>query len=461
MPEKPNVIVCACDQMRPFEVGCYGHTVVRTPNIDRFAAKSARFEVAVTSNPICSPARSSLLTGQQVRSCNGILTNVKDRDPPNPKREMLVDTTLPEVFRDAGYRTALVGKWHVDPQPQLVGFDSVAYPNFEHRHYGQTYRDETAEPVVVVDEFIGDWELRQAREFLAGDRDQPFFMYYNIALPHPPIGPRQMPSRYHDMYSRDEVEFRANIPSARDPDNDRFWFNTYTSADYYWRYQRQEAQDPDDLVPDDFDLADLTRLYYAAITCTDDQFGALIDTLAELGLDDNTIVVFLSDHGDNLGSHGLFNKDSLIEESIRIPLIVHDPRDCAPVHDTTHVASIIDVMPTVVDLAGLPTPGSVQGQSLAPIVHGGDDIPGGRAAFIETGPMIGIRTPTHCYGMSFDLESRRPTDNDIWFYDLTGDPLELHNLAGTEAQPELEQELRQALLAWDQSTPWLQVPEHG
>ena len=138
---KPNIVLCMCDQMRAFEVGCYGHPVVRTPNIDRLASRGTRFDLAVTNNPVCTPARASLLTGQYSRTCCGMLNNTHV-NPPNPKRERMLEPTVAEVCRENGYRTALIGKWHMDPQPQLVGFDHAVYPRYEHKYYEQTYYNE-------------------------------------------------------------------------------------------------------------------------------------------------------------------------------------------------------------------------------------------------------------------------------------------------------------------------------
>ena len=131
-PKTPNVIVILCDQLRAFEVGCYGHDVVRTPNIDSLAAEGVRFDVAVTNNPVCTPARSCLLSGQYSRTCCGRLNN-SDREPPFPQRLRLVDPTIAECFKAAGYRTALIGKWHVHPAASLVGFDYRLCPRIVHR----------------------------------------------------------------------------------------------------------------------------------------------------------------------------------------------------------------------------------------------------------------------------------------------------------------------------------------
>ncbi len=452
---KPNIILFMCDQLRSFAVGCYGNDFVQTPNIDRLAANGARFATAVTNNPVCTPARSITLTGQYSRTCTGMLGNVHD-NPPNPKRDRLTDTTLPEALHREGYDTALIGKWHIDPQPQLEGFDRTVYPDFEHRYYDQQYWNENGESWTVR-EFGPDYELTQLQEYLDADRDRPFFVFYNIGQPHQPIGPRHMPERYCRMYDPQEVLLRPNVPDEFDPEFARHWYNIYTSAAYFWRYVAEVEQDPVDLVDDDFGIRDLTALYCGATTMVDDYVGKVMQALQGRGLADNTIVVFVSDHGDNLGSHGKFNKSQLIEEAIRVPLIIRDPRQPDGIVATDGVASLVDLMPTLLELAGVAIPDSVQGVSLAPVVRG-EQTRMPPAAFIETGNRIGVRTATHLLGKLFDQEQRAASGAVDCLYDLEADPYELDNLAAAAAAADRRQELKDLLERWDARTSWLDAP---
>ena len=458
MLKRPNVVLCQCDQLRSFEVGCYGNRVVRTPHIDRLAAGGVRFDGGVTNHPLCTPARSALLTGQYARTCAGMLNNTHT-NPPNPERERLRDATLPDVLRDAGYHTALIGKWHIDPQPQLVGFDEAVYPLIAHRHYGQTYFDETGRHW-KVDEFGCDFERDRVREFLGRQRrGQPFFLHYNISPPHQPIGPGHMPEKYLRMYDRDAVPVRPNTVKDGQVARDPYWFKVYRSSDFFWYTLRGEAEHEEDRLPEGFDLRDLTALYYGAVTCVDDYVGQLMAMLSEAGLAGDTLVVFLSDHGDNLGSHGRFNKGTLNEEAIRVPIIVHWPGRVRRHEDREHVAQTIDIMPTVLDLLGLEVPGAVQGRSLAPVSRDPQaELPAGEAYMETGGQMIGVRTLTHLYAQGFDTEARRVKEQPVWLYDLSDDPLEQRNLAGTGAESKVEDALRRDLLEWDAATPWLDVP---
>src|SRR5512133_2327311 len=158
MRERPNVVVCVCDQLRAFEVGCYGNPVIRTPNIDALAREGVRFQQAVTNNPVCMPARSCLLSGQYSRTCMGELGNHVEFDAqgraylpeyPSPRRTQLPGRTLAEQFRASGYETALIGKWHVKPAPLLVGFEHAVFPRVHHRYTGQTFVEDASEGEVV------------------------------------------------------------------------------------------------------------------------------------------------------------------------------------------------------------------------------------------------------------------------------------------------------------------------
>ena len=455
MEERPNVILCTCDQLRAFEVGCYGNEVVRTPHIDRLAREGARFELAVTNNPVCMPARSSLLTGQFSRTCMGRLSNYVQGDDeedwsaipeyPDQVRTWLRDTTLAEALRARGYETALIGKWHVQPAPHLVGFDSALFPRVHHRHTGQTFVENMGLGE-VVEGFSVDFEAERVGAFLEAERESPFFLFYNISPPHMPLA--DAPEKYLEMYAPDEVPLRPNVYIDGALPWDEDWFKIYLWDFLYYQQHLPHTEN----LPEGFDLRHLVALYYGLTTWVDDTVGRLLHHLEASGLADNTIVVFLSDHGDNLGSHHRFNKGLLIEESIRIPMIFRS--GLAAQVNRTQVAQIIDVMPTVLDLCGAAVPASVQGRSLAPILRGECAELDERYAFVETNEgEIGLRTPTHLYGRRLDEDLRTIGAEGGCLYDLRDDPYEQRNLVGAEA--ELEGDLHERLEAWNAQTPWL------
>jgi len=452
---KPNVIVCLCDQLRAFEVGCYGNNFIKTPNIDRLAEKGVRFETASTNNPLCSPARSMLLTGQYSRTCTGTTTNT-DHTPPLLERKQLCDTTLPEAFKKSGYDTALIGKWHIQPDPGIVGFDYTLYPHHRHRNTGQTYFENSGDGF-VVDEFAPDYEIEQVEKYIGEHKEKEFFLFYNISPPHMPLD--DAPEKYKQMYDRDKILLRENVWQDGKMSYDERWFKVYM-----WDFLFYDKHLPyTEELPEGFDLKELTALYYGLTTWVDDLVGRMMKSLEDNGLAENTIVIFTSDHGDNLGSHGFFNKGRLIEEAIRIPMLYHWPKGLAPQENTTQVASIVDIMPSLLGLAGVDIPGTVQGTDLSPVLIGNEQTVGENVAYIEEHHHdVGIRTPTHLYGVKIDPKKRNGdvpvvTDDRSEFYDVKKDPFEYNNLAKTDEQIDVANDLRERVLRWNRETPWLET----
>lgn len=474
----PNVVACFTDQLRPFEIGCYGNPVVRTPHIDRLAAEGFRFDVGISNSPVCSPARATLLSGQYARTCTGSIRNVGSI---GEERTRLPDPTLTEILADAGYATGHVGKWHVHVDPFLLGFDYAYYPvEIPHRYYGRAMREavreqgklstETGEET-VVDGFMPSATSGKMRDFIRRNRDRPFFLNYSVSLPHMPIGPGNLPDRYVEMYAKEDVLLRDNV---FDPDGrlhrDEWWFKVYTKWDYFWRTRGGAPDAPGDTLPDGFDLRDLTAYYYGAVTCTDDLIGDLMDALDENGIAENTVVVLSADHGELLGNHGTYNKDRLYEEAIRVPMIYRYPNGFRPAETAAQVASNVDIAPTVLDASGLAVPAHMQGQSLLPVMTGEQPALDRDYSFVEAAgyqgvsyampySMMGIRSPAYKYGIEVEADDRAIRNDRAAFYDLQADPYELDNLAASDAQAGVGNRLREALLEWHQLTPWLNVSD--
>lgn len=458
MNSRPNVIVCICDQLRAFEVGCYGNEVIRTPNIDMLAAGGVRFEHAVSTDPVCMPARSSLISGQYARTCMGALGNASVPDEqgrpivaswPLQDRVHMPDSTIAEQFQAAGYDTALIGKWHIHTAPELVGFDYTLHPRVNHRHTGQDFVENGGSPQ-LVDGFSVDYEIENVLSYLAADRENPFFLYYSISPPHMPLA--DAPNEYLNMYDPADMPLRPNVFLDGKMAYDEDWFKVYL-----WDFLYYSLKLPHTLeLPEGFDLRTLTALYYGLTTWVDDMVGRMMEGLRANGLLDNTIVVFTSDHGDNLGSHHRFNKGLLIEESIRIPMIFHAPSLWQAGINNSQVAQLIDIMPTVLDASGCTVPEHVQGRSLRPILAGERPQLEENWGFIETsGGEIGVRTPTHLLGRQTSGKASGVEEEPTSFYDLRDDPFEMNNLAATGQQAQTEAELDNLLTAWDKSTPWM------
>jgi arylsulfatase A-like enzyme len=207
-----------------------------------------------------------------------------------------------------------------------------------------------------------------------------------------------------------------------------------------------------------FDRVDLEAYYMGLTTWVDDVVGRMINSLQANGLDENTVVIFTSDHGDNFGSHGHMGKGSLNDESCRIPMIVAGPGDLVESGRvvTGQVASLVDLAPTLLACAGESTPGHMPGKDLTPVIKGNQETLAETAAFIETqGHGIGIRTPGHLLGIPYADSPGKLADRPSCFWDTIEDPYELENLAESGAQAPLAGELEARLLGWHAKTPWL------
>lgn len=296
--------------------------------------------------------------------------------------------------------------------------------------------------------------MRASCAFLSEPREAPFFLYHNFALPHMPFF--DVPARYRERFTRDDVLLRPNV--VRDG---REWYDEEALKIYWADWKHYRAHDPAfDALPPGFDLRALYAHYYGMVTAVDDGVGALLACLEATGQLEHTVIVFTADHGDNLGSHGLWNKISVNDEAIRVPFLVAWPGTLAPRVVNTHVASLVDVAPTLLALAGAAPPAHLQGRDLSPVLRGAADRVGDGAAYVENlRGELAVRTPEHLFAVmtrtSPDGPARDLVDDDALFFDLRDDPFELHNLAGTGAQADVAAALRQRVLAWDAATPWM------
>lgn len=464
MPNRPNIILCNCDQLRAFEVGCYGNTVIRTPNMDRLAAEGVRFETAITNYPVCMAARSVMLSGQYNRTCTGGVSNVafpwrpkRGNMPeyPDPGRPHIPDRTLPESLSALGYHTAAVGKWHIHSWPHDVGFDHYLIPRVHHCHTGQCFT-ENGGPEFVPQGFSVDFESDRAADFLRrqADQDHPFFLYYSISPPHCPVA--DAPEKYLSMYRPEEVPIRPNVDLSKPLKDQDHWFKVYR---YDFRYYEMALPYTEHLPPD-YDLRALIAEYYGLTTWADDALGGVLRALDETGLADNTIFVLTADHGDNLGSHGLVQKGGPNEEAIRIPMIIRGPGAQKGTVARDQVSSLVDLMPTLLDMAGAPSEPHVHGISLASIIRGESSTTAKPHAFVETGKGAGVRTRDHLYFVPFVKDGHSLSDRPEQFYDVATDPLQMNNLAEPARDSETAAELDHLLRDWDTSTPWM-APKPG
>lgn len=326
---RPNVLVIFADQWRAQAFGYAGDQNVKTPNLDRFARESLNFTRAVSSVPVCCPTRASFLTGQRALTHGVFMNDV----PLSPDA-----VTIGKEFGRAGYDTGFIGKWHVDghgrsafiPRERRHGFDYWRALECTHNYnkslfYGDTPQVQTWEGYDTFAQTDDAVRYVQAR----GGSEKPFFLVLSWGPPHEPY--QTAPERYRQMYSPGSLKLRENVPASA------------------------EKQAREDLAG-----------YYAHCTALDDSFGKLWQAVKAAGIEENTVLLFTSDHGDMLRSHGFQKKQQPYEESARVPLLVHYPRQYGRRGERTDAAIVTeDLMPTLLRLAGLPVPKTVQGRDFS------------------------------------------------------------------------------------------------
>ncbi|MFB6219087.1 MAG: sulfatase-like hydrolase/transferase [Halobacteriaceae archaeon] len=428
MPERPNVVVVMADQHRADAVGVEDDSY-DTPNIDALAQRGSRFTGCYSTHPQCSPARSSLLTGLYPHQ-TGVqaLPNWRDDEA------WALDPDSHSVgrrFRDAGYATGWFGRWD-------LGEDNAAALGWE-----TTSLDVTGSPG-EEGKRRDDRTVREAIDFVES-ADEPFFLTASFNMPHRPY---YVVEAFADSYDPADVTVPASFDDdlADKPAHQRAWAPGDVPEEYRGRDRLTEAQ-----------FRGIGYRYRTMVSQVDSYLGRIVDALDAGGVADETVVVFLADHGDMVGGHGLVGKHTVAyEEELRVPLIIDRPGDQAPVVDD--LVSLASVPGTLLELAGLDVPPAFEGGSLAGLLDGDGtppsavDGPDGQRVFFEhkhaTGelhPLRGVRTPDWKYVDYFN-------DGEAELYDLDADPLELENLADDPAHAETRERLHRVVLDWWERT---------
>lgn len=433
---KPNILLIVTDHWTASLLGCAGHPVIRTPTLNQIAQCGTRFTNAYSEHPVCVPARRTLMTGTSAREHGDRTFQAKREMPPHLP-------TMAQIFRDAGYQAYGVGKTHTYPQRDRLGFDDIHLDDEGRTHHGVTDDYEI---------FLGDrgyvgrqfghgisnnaydattWHLPEevhptnwatdtmCRIIRRRDPKRPAFWYLGYRHPHPPLVPPQRFLQFYDRVDMDEPFYGdwcedEDLPLTLQAFRERYHLSPEES-----RWAR--------------------RHFYALCTQIDQQIGALIGTIREEGILDNTIVMFTSDHGESLGNHGIWAKQNFYEGSAAIPMILMGVKDCTRVsHGRTddRLVCLADVMPTLLDLADIDIPQAVTGRS-----------------------MLGARRD-YLYGEfgEGELSSRMIHDgrhkliyyaagNRFQLFDLDADPNELHDLAGRPSNANVFEGLQNLLAA--------------
>ncbi|HYW96459.1 MAG TPA: sulfatase [Bacteroidales bacterium] len=421
-PDKPmNVLFIAVDDMNN-DLACYGNPQVHSPNIDRLAENGVAFDHAYCQFPLCSPSRSSLLTGLRPDSTRVFELHYHFR-------QGLPDVvTLPQMFMNNGYYVARVGKMYHYGNPGDIGTNGLDDRASWTERYNPAGMDKTALEIDVMNytpkrglgsalAWYSDPEgtdvqhtdgkvANQAIKLLSEHKDKPFFIAAGFYKPHCPW---ITPEKYFNQYSLGDMQ----LPVISQETKDKYPGLALASTKPwpYFGVTHDEARQS-------------KLAYYAAISFVDAQIGRLLDAVDSLGLGDNTIIVFWSDHGYHLGEHGLWFKQSLFEESAKCPLIISVPGSKQNGEMCSRIVELVDIYPTLAGLSGLTPPDDLQGYNLEPLLDNPSaewDHPA--YTQVERGPGYSVRTETYRF-TEWDYGNKGRE-----LYDEVNDPHEQVNLA--------------------------------
>ena len=411
--EKPNLVFIFADQWRAQSTGYAGNSDVKTPQLDKLASQSINFTNAVSGCPVCSPYRASLLTGQYWLT-HGIFYNDKPLDPNA--------TTIGKVYSKAGYETGYIGKWHVDgqgrtsfiPRERRQGFEFWKVLECTHNYNKSLYYGDT-DVKKYWDGYDAVSQTREAQKYVRKHANKsPFVLFMSWGPPHAPY--HTAPEKYRKMFGDpDKIVLPPNVPNSL----------------------RKKAKQ---------ELAG----YYAHIAVLDDCIGDILGTIKDCGIEENTIFVFTSDHGDMLYSHNMTKKQKPWEESVRVPFLICYPEAHGKKGKEIDMPiNTPDIMPTLLGLSGIDIPKSVEGRDFSGVIRGSQS-PDNDAA------LISCPVPFHQWGYRRGgrefrgVRTRRYTYtrdlNGPWLlYDNQMDPHQLRNLCNDPEYAKVRRELEKML----------------
>jgi arylsulfatase A-like enzyme len=483
---KPNILLIMSDDHAEQAIQCYGNSLIETPNIDRIAQEGVRFTNSFVTNSICAPSRAVMLTGKYSH-LNGLRDNRDEFDG--------TQVTFPKLLQNSGYRTGIVGKWHLKTDP--TGFNHWDILIRQGQYYNPMFRSTAGE--TRVEGYATDIITDKALDFLKSPHEEPFCLLVHHKAPHRNWMPSlkhldslndleiPLPATFYDNYKgREETagtadmhingmylsfDFKLHAESyAKETGSGgnanwaeravQNWEDTYarlTPAQkeiwdrHYDRlnaeYRQLIAQGGDELV---WKFEHYMRDYLRCILSVDENIGRILNHLDESGLADNTIVVYTSDQGFYLGEHGWYDKRFMYEESLSMPLVVRYPEGIPAGQVSEDIVLNLDFAPTLLDYAGVTVPAAMQGASLRGLVSGetaGDwrnsmyyhyyEYPHGWHGVKRH---YGVRTERYKLIHFYH-------DVDLWeLYDLELDPQEIENRIDDPAYADVIEELKAELV---------------
>jgi arylsulfatase A-like enzyme len=451
---RPNVLFIASDDLNTC-LGCYGHPLVKSPNIDRLAAKGVKFERAYCQFPLCSPSRSSFMTGRRP-NVTEVFTNPGKLLTPNFRQAIPATVTMPEFFRKNGYFAARVGKMYHYNVPLHIGTSSLDDPESWDQVVNPRGRDRDDENKIfslLPGQFGGtlswlaaDGEdseqtdgigATEAIKLLEKLKDRPFFLGVGFYRPHTPY---VAPKKYFDLYPLDKIPLPVVPANHKQGVPDPAFGSAKPEQEKLTDQLRKEA----------------IQAYHASTSFMDAQVGRVLDAVDRLGLADNTIVVFTSDHGYHLGEHGLWQKMSLWEQSARVPLIVYVPKAVGNGKSAGGPVEMVDIYPTVADLCGLKSPEYLDGVSLRPML---DD----PSKSVKPAAFTQVTRGANIHGLTVRTARYRYTawnygEQGRMLYDHETDSLETKNLAEDPKFANVVAELHELVLKNWPKDKWPETP---
>lgn len=439
---KPNLLFIWTDEQRADTMAVYGNRKIKMPNLNKLASESVVFKKAYVTQPVCTPSRSSVMTGLWPHT-SGLLTN----NIPLPKNT----PCLNQLINDPDYRTAYMGKWHLGNEIFAQhGFDEwasmedgyskyyskdrdkEARSNYHHHLLNLGYKPEGGRKFsrsfaasLPIEHCKPKFLESRACDFMRRHRNEPFMLYINFLEPHMPFtGPLDK------MYDPDKISLPPNF-------NDPLEENEPEKC----KKKLQQCAKKYGTTEDDF--RKLIARYWGLNTQVDMSVGAILDTLKKLGLQDNTIVVYTSDHGDMMGAHRLVEKGLMYEEATRIPWLIRAPALGKKQRLIEQPVSHIDLVPTLLELMGRSEVGvHLPGQSLVPLIKGGkvaeDHV------FIEWNSDAKIRTVVSPDGWKLCLSK----EDKCQLFNLNKDPYETKNLYDSGKHRDVIAGLKEKIRVW-------------
>jgi len=422
----PNIIYVLADQLRHQSCGYAGDEAAHTPSIDRLAASGVSFDQAVSAMPVCSAYRASLFTGKYTSSTGMVI---------NELRMNTNHTCLAHCLTQAGYETGYIGKWHLyanelghhnDPRnsfvlrgPDRLGFDGywAAY-NFHHEYYDTYYHTESPEKCSYGEgAYEPDAQTGMAIDFIsdAKDRGRPFFLMLSVGTPHDPWEQSNVPRRFYDLFRDTRFPVPPNYSDVMDPYGDAW---------------SDEAKSPEK-------LSQWMRCYYAMTANLDWNMGRLFEAIDRAGVAEDTIVVFTSDHGEMFGAQGRMKKNIFYEEAVRVPFLMRWPDRIPPGLVSDACLNTVDIMPTLLSLAGVDIPDGLEGMGLSLAAMGREGPEPDFAFLMNTGACAAwsdghewraLRNKRYTYAVYRGCDEKGLPRKELLF-DNVADPFQMQNLA--------------------------------